>query len=915
MEIKKMIKYKEQPEKVNFSGKTKRKGRENIKGSVMNLYSTLKSKVVEWRKNNYQSDYSTISEIMDFGFDSETENLHFLRKAQFEALETYWYLRLIEKTPRILDLYKKLFSKKELIEALGLKHLIENLPEDLITDQFVERILNEIKTDDDFIRQNKLETVRETISLSYPSYILALAMGAGKTILIGTIIATEFAMALEYPDDINFVKNALVFAPGKTILGALKELSDIPYEKILPIRLYKEFITSVKFTYTRDGEKDIPIIRESSFNVVVTNTEKIRIQKQTITKSLIGNLFADASQEDVIKQDVANRRLQTIASLPNLAIFSDEAHHTYGIKLGEELKRVRQTVNYLAEETNLLVVVNTTGTPYYGKQILKDVIYWYGLSQGIKDGILKEVRGNIVAYSEVKDENFIKDVITDFFKNYKDIKIYDGSPAKLAIYFPQIEDSRNAEPIVQKTLVEIGLDPSLTLSVDNESKEEIKDLFDNRINDPSLHYRVFLLVNKGTEGWNCLSLFATALARELRASNNFCLQAASRCLRQTHGNIHKAKIYLSQQNVSILDSQLKETYGETLQELNLASPNIRKERLILRKTEIPPVLLKKKIQKVIPLDKKVDFEGIEIKKPDISIEKSKKTIYDLKDIPDRKGVLITTKEENLVIEEDFTDVYSFAVELSSLYRLPLFQLYDRITSIYTDGEIPETHTFDIRKQLEEKLKNYTITEEEVEVALALVKPKNFSKEEREGKTIYTTEIVYHTDKENLLLKYERFKEQNKGWYQLEFGFHYSPYNFDSNPEKDFFINLLHMLNEDPLDIEDIYFTGAINDPNKTDFIFEYKGKDGRWHNYTPDFLIKKKNGKILIVEVKMEKLRNDEIDGEKGLKAMELKKIQGLNPEKLKYEILFTDKDEIGFENINKVREVIYEYGGKNARK
>lgn len=41
---------------------------------------------------------------------------------------------------------------------------------------------------------------------------------------------------------------------------------------------------------------------------------------------------------------------------------------------------------------------------------------------------------------------------------------------------------------------------------------------------------------------------------------------------------------------------------------------------------------------------------------------------------------------------------------------------------------------------------------------------------------------------------------------------------------------------------------------------------------------------------------------------MELKKIEGLNPQKLKYEILVTDKDEIGFENINKVKEAIYDY-------
>jgi hypothetical protein len=350
---------------------------------------------------------------------------------------------------------------------------------------------------------------------------------------------------------------------------------------------------------------------------------------------------------------------------------------------------------------------------------------------------------------------------------------------------------------------------------------------------------------------------------------------------------------------------LKETYGETLQELNLVSPDLKKERLILRKTEIPPIYLKKKVLKIIPGGKNIDFTRIEVQKPESKTEEHKKIIYDLKDIPDRKGVLITQKEEKLIVEEDFADVYSFAVELSSLYRLPLMMIYEKIKKLYPDGEIPESHAIDIRKQLEEKLRNYTIAEEEIEVALALIKPQSFNKEEKEGQTIYTTEIVYHKDKENLLLKYERFKEQNKGWYQLEFGFHYSPYNFDSNPEKDFFEQLLIMLNENPADVEDIYFTGAITDPNKTDFFFEYKGKDGRWHNYTPDFLIKKKNGKMLIVEIKAEPYRGDPA------KEKAIKEIEGLNPDRLKYEILITDRDEIGTENINKVKEEIYGYGGK----
>ncbi|MFW0860168.1 MAG: DEAD/DEAH box helicase family protein [Dehalococcoidia bacterium] len=857
----------------------------------------MKSKIADWRNSNYKTEYPVISEILNYNYDSETQTWRYLRKAQFEALETYWYLRLIEKTPHIFGLYKKLFQPKELLNSLGITLTQEDLTDILLNGGGIDAIFEKIREDDEFVRKYRLEALRETLILSYPSYILALAMGAGKTILIGTIIATEFAMALEYPED-NFLKNALVFAPGKTILGALKELSDVPYENILPKRLYKQFITTVKFTYTRDGEKDIPIIKGSTFNIVVTNTEKIRIQKHSITKSLIRDLFVDPSREDEVKEAIANRRLQAIASLPNLAIFSDEAHHTYGLALGEELKRVRQTVNYLSEKTNVLVVVNTTGTPYYKRQMLKDVIYWYGLSQGIKDGILKEVRGNIVSYPQVTDKDFLKDIIADFFKNYKDVKIYDGSPSKLAIYFPQIEDLKNAKPFIEKILIELGLDPSVILEVHNESKQEVKDLFDNRINDPHLPYRMFLLVNKGTEGWNCLSLFSTALARKLTASNNFCLQAASRCLRQTPGNIHKAKIYLSKENVGILDAQLKETYGESLEDLNRTPQDMRKDRLILRKLEIPPVSLKKKIQKVLPKKPLLDISEIEFKKIEGEKERFKKTIHSLDEIPQRKGVLILVREEEIEITEDFVDTYTFAVELSSLYRLPLMLTYDKLKEFYAEGEIPESEAIELKRQIEGQVRNYEVKEEEVEVALALIRPEGFNKEEKDGKAIYVTEIVYHKDKEKYLLKWEEFKDK----FKRNFGFHYNPYKFDSSPEKDFFIGLLGILNENPADIKDIYYTGGMDDPNKTEFLFEYKGKDGRYHNYAPDFLIRRKNGKVIIVEVKAERFKEEE-------KEKEMRRIEGLNPDRLRYELLETKGEQLTFENWSKVREAIYRYG------
>src|SRR3989344_1671857 len=221
----------------------------------MILHESLKEKVTRWRNEGYPSPYSPLSEILEWQkINGKTASfcLRYLRQPQLEALETYWYLRVVMKTPHIFNLYKKWFEADELLKALGVPNHSEVTK--LLARGGTDAVLDAIKTKDDFVRQFGLNTAREMMALSYPSYILALAMGAGKTVLIGTIIATEFALSLEHPED-GFIKNALVFAPGKTILGALKELSDVPYEKLLPPRLYKQFIATVRFTYTRDGEK------------------------------------------------------------------------------------------------------------------------------------------------------------------------------------------------------------------------------------------------------------------------------------------------------------------------------------------------------------------------------------------------------------------------------------------------------------------------------------------------------------------------------------------------------------------------------------------------------------------------------------------------------------------------------------
>lgn len=855
---------------------------------MAHLYEQIAQKVNDWRQSGYSCpDFPALAEILEYQINKESGGRRFLRHAQFRALEAHWYLRLIERTPHVFDFYGRIASNSQRLDALGLNHSEINR---YVMDHGVDSLWQRVRSDDRFVKDFKLDTLRETLTLQYPSYIFALAMGAGKTVLIGSIIATEFALAMEYPDG-PFVQNGLVFAPGTTIIESLRELAEIPYDKILPPRFCKRFLTNLKLTFTRDGDPDVPVIRGSVFNVVVTNTEKIRIQKSTIRKGDIGALLPDSELESA-KEAVANRRLQAIASLPHLAVFSDEAHHTYGRMMGQDLKRVRQTVDYLHQKSpNLICVINTTGTPYFERQPLRDVVVWYGLSQGIRDGILKEVAGNIFAYDfdNRNAKEFVREVIRDFFGTYGDVSLSTGQKAKLAIYFPQNEDLDELRPHIERTLLDLGLDAGIILRNTSESSAEEIDAF-NRLNFPESPHRVILLVNKGTEGWNCPSLFGCALARKLQSSNNFVLQAASRCLRQTPGNNRPARIYLSQDNRAILDKQLQETYGESLSDLDHTGRETRTAVLRLRKINIPPVVITQIMRRVIPKNG-TSPQTIKLAKPQEQSERGlTRTTLTFSEQAAAARVLQEVDEVKIAGVFESLDIYSAAVRLADAYRIDFWAVYDELERLYgqkgdsSDREIPLSHLNGLGKQIEEQVCRYEIKEEKVDVALALVKPDGFIKEtDPSGTEIYTAEIIYLKDRESLLMRLEDAQLMNPAG----FGFHYTPYNFDSNPEKSYFDKLLYMANADPKQVEDIYFTGALTATDKTDFYVDYRDEHGDWRRYTPDFLIRLKNGKCLIIEIKDQRMENDPIQGRDGRKALALRKWEGLSPDRIKYEMIF----------------------------
>ena len=849
------------------------------------LHAAIATRVDAWRAAGYPcATYPALAEVL--AFQRTPHGLRHLRPPQLRALETYWYLRLVEGTPKIADLYAKHFpTRRERIQALG-------IPTALAAEYDLDELLGKIRSDHDFVDQHDLEALAETLNLAYPSYILALAMGAGKTQLIGAIIASEFALAQEYPGgDSPFIRNALVFAPGKTILPSLRELAAMPYDRILPPRLAKGFESSLKITFTRDGETGIPVVPQSSFNLVVTNTEKIRIQVSTGRRTQPGQLSWLGGLADERVQAAANLRLENLADLPALGVFSDEAHHTYGQSLLAGIKRVRQTIDYLAARTSLRCVINTTGTPYYENQPLRDVVVWYGLGQGIRDNILKSLDHSIRLYdrAELEPETIIREVVRDFFATYGEVRLpgtgdRPGGWAKLAIYLPQTAEVRTLRPVIDAALVAAGRSPAEVLV--NTSDSALTSTADieafDRLNQAEAPHRVIVLVNKGTEGWNCPSLFACALIRELKGRNNFVLQAATRCLRQVPGNPHPGRIYLSQTNQDTLNQQLRETYGTTLDDLARQAGETQTVRLCVRKPDLPKLLVTRLRRRVVR--KAVPPGPLVLTRPAIDQLAVRVTTATLSD--DGARPIVRDGEGVAVSSDDGEDVLGVAVRLAGIYRLEAARVRDALLALYADGDIPAIHLPELTRQIEQAVSAYEIVEERVEDALALVDLAGFTPPAEPG-GYYTTEITILKQRSDLI-------HPLRGAGAI--GWHLDPYVFDSRPEATVYDRLLELAGLQSSQVRDIYFTGGITDPAQTDIRIEWRDAGGKLHHHTPDFLIHRQDGRWVIVEVKNPQWRESieqaitagaAPSSDEARKAVTMRRLADLNPERLQYRIVF----------------------------
>ncbi|KKU95514.1 MAG: Type III restriction protein res subunit [Parcubacteria group bacterium GW2011_GWC2_48_17] len=727
----------------------------------------IQQKVAAWRDDDYKGVERETLNIL-----THIKRVGFLHKPQVEALETYIYLKEVVGNKSSLEVFKSFFSsERDMLLGLG-------IPKDEAFDLL-----------DDKKKIEELMADKFGVS-DYPNQVYALTMGAGKTILMAVMATYDFVLSFYHPNDKRFAKNALVFAPDTTIIESLKEIKTFDYTQVVP-KEYQNLLLNVKYHYLESPET--PLSPIGNYNIIVSNSQKIILKTRRAAENTTKRLFGERSELE--KKEIENRRLAAIRGLSNLAIFVDEAHHSYGKTLEGTLKKTRQTINYLHGNAPLVSVINLTGTPYVSNKMIADVVYHFGLKQGIEKGILKQVR--FFEYTQVKSGKFIKDVVDKFWGEYGEERVESRLP-KIAFYAANIDDlQKELRPKLEKVLAERGIALDKVLEYHTEAEENKEEFLNCDTIESKKQF--ILLVGKGTEGWNCRSLVACALYRKPKSAI-FVLQSSTRCLRSIGDNSTLGSIFLSEENYRILDKELRNNFATTIEELSAQETKTFEHTLKIEK--------KKKLKVTKLLKEILAIQNQDLDKIRIDVSKFKPEEY--KSLVGEGGIFLSEGQAGYrrtqatrELKENGNLTFYEIVELINRYtHLPCLAVEEvleknglaRINLVKKVNENIALLPFIISSILANAYQYQEKTETvEEEIELAKMYPFKISVEH--GRNI-------------LVVSREQMEEAHG---KSRIGFHINPYNFDSTDEKDLFKYLRDVLDKDEA-IVDVYFTGGATDP-------------------------------------------------------------------------------------------------------
>lgn len=802
----------------------------------------------------------------------------FLRQPQFEALETYVFLKEFLGNAKVEEIFQQWFEKQG--------RFAERAEGGVVSGNAGQVGLFDAVTQDQY--KAVFAAMRKN-SRAYPNYIFALTMGTGKTILMATCIFYEFLLGNKFEKDARYCHNALVFAPDKTVLQSLKEIEAFDLMRVVPPEYVNFLTTHLRFHYLEEAGTSLDTLDRSRFNIIVSNTQKIILKRQHKEKTSVDKLFgatgetlaasgvyADAAdlynfdQPEEEGELTTNQRFEKLRRLEQLGIYVDEAHHAFGKALAKDMgvgaketdTSLRTTIDILAASlsaagTRVVACYNYTGTPYVGREVLPEVVYAYGLKEAIDKALLKKV--TLHGYVNTRTDEFVDIAIENFLKESGELRP-EGLLPKLAFFAATIDElTGELRPAVERALLKHGIPTSRILVNVGDDKlttnDDIREF--NRLDTEGSEKQFILLVNKGREGWNCRSLFGVGLFRKPK-SKVFVLQATMRCLRAIGQAQHTGHVFLSDDNLNTLNDELQQNFRISADELQKTGKD--KERVKVRVVE-PPVKIKLvRVRKQYQMREKELVRGQRL-----GLDRADKEVWNTLV---EKYRLIETQQDGLTAADAARASGSRIFDLTSRREKRTFSQLSLVAEV---SRYLNRSPLEIEELLEATKEGIdelvAITNEFNELLYDEIIPRLF-------RQLYDLDESQQTEEHEVDL----IKLPPSGYYEVSAAkdkivrmsdtqikdeeraksFHLDTYCFDSGSENWLFWDLLREQR-----VKKIYFTGMLTH-GQSDFFIQYIDPDSRTvRSYYPDFIFQREEPdgslKYVIVEVKADNQIEDAV--------------------------------------------------------
>lgn len=804
---------------------------EKIQNLLPPLVTELRKKIKEWRDKNYEGVSNTS-----------------------KALLEWWFKRQhpIQKEDGTIDYFRYYFAQREAIETII--YLYEVV---------------KIKDKYDLIRFDATGRVSPAMfDETWKRFVIKMATGSGKTKVLSLILAWCY-FHKQYEQDSTLAQNFLIIAPNIIVLDRLRTdfegLRIFSTDPIIPDNGYKGQDWKSDFQLTLHLQDQIGTVRKTG-NIFLTNIHRVyenankqaSFDDEDLTAYFLGNKPVTKTNESQV--DLG----QIVRDIDELVVLNDEAHHIHDEKMAW-FKSIEDIHNRLVMKGGQLALqIDVTATPKHNNgSIFVQTISDYPLVEAICQDVVKHPvlpdsasRAKLVEKKSSEYSEKYEDYLELGYLEWKKAAGEHKKMGKKAVLFVMTDDTKNCDDVAKYLenhysdlkgsvlTIHTKNNGEISEKVTGKTKEELEILRKaaNEIDKADNNYKAIVSVLMLKEGWDVRNV-TTIVGLRAYSSKAQILpeQTLGRGLRRMYWDPNIPE------KVSVVGT---DAFMDFVESIKSEGVQLEYKKMDFNSKATTPMIVEIDQQNVKKDIKKLDIE-IPVLTPRVYREYKNLSELDLNKFKHRKIVLKQfSKEEQREIV--FKDITSGEITHKTKMNSGLVPDYQSVIGYFTQtimkelrlisgydilyGKVKEfiiNHLFTEKVNIEDlnTLKNLS----ELEMTKTVI--ENFKKEINDltildrGEALIDNYIKISKCRP-FLVKDQEFLIPRKSPFNKIFG--------DSHFELEFASFLENC--DDIISYVKNYFA--------VQFKIDYRNSTGEISNFFPDFIVKKSEKEIFIVETK-----------------------------------------------------------------